>query len=203
MSKALYFCSPIQTHLNRVNLIFTMAATTTSKSKISEELKNNLFSDNNATVMQALNKCLEIGNSDMVEPLLALYAHTTNETIKSQIGQMLSELKVTKVESAFASALTNDKMKHIQKDVLAFMWSSGVQAVNSVGVITKVAVEGNYEVALEALTLVESMDDEIPEEALLESTTELKQHLGKASKDDKTVLLQELLRVIESKQIMD
>ncbi len=180
-----------------------MAATTTSKSKISEELKNNLFSDNNATVMQALNKCLEIGNSDMVEPLLALYAHTTNETIKSQIGQMLSELKVTKVESAFASALTNDKMKHIQKDVLAFMWSSGVQAVNSVGVITKVAVEGNYEVALEALTLVESMDDEIPEEALLESTTELKQHLGKASKDDKTVLLQELLRVIESKQIMD
>jgi hypothetical protein len=113
---------------------------------------------------------------------------------------MLSELKVSKVESAFVNALTNHKMKHIQKDILAFMWSSGVQAVNSVGTITKVAIDGDYEVALEALTFIESMDDDIPEEMILESTTDLKQYLGQAPKADKTTLLQELLRVIEAKQ---
>jgi hypothetical protein len=180
-----------------------MATNTTAKSRISEELKNNLFSENTAVVMQALNKCMDIGNWEMVEPLLALYAKTNEVVVKNQIGQMLSELKVSNVEPSFANALMNPGMAHIHKDILGFMWSSGVQATGSVGLITKVAISGSYETALEALTLIESLDDEIPEEILLESTTDLKQHLGQATLNDKTKLLMELLKVIEAKEISE
>ncbi|MFN0033041.1 MAG: hypothetical protein ACKVOR_12850 [Flavobacteriales bacterium] len=174
-------------------------ATTTAGSKQSEELKRNLFSTDNAVVMRALLKCSEKGTAEMIEPLLALYATTTEETFKAEINRMLSQLKVTGVEDAFMNALVSQDKQHMIKDILTFMWNSGVQPVAHVAAITRIAIAGTYEVALEALTLIESMDDEIDEGELTESIAEVTIYLGENAQNDHTRLMQEYLRELQFK----
>lgn len=172
---------------------------TLTQNKQTEELKRDLFSGNDATVMRALNKCNEKGNAAMVAPLIAFYATTTNATFKQEVAQMLTELKVSNVEGAFMDALENEAMKNIQKDLLSFMWNSGVQPVEGIATISRIALNGDYGVALEALTLIESMDDEISEEQLLESIADVTQHLSEAKAGDHANLLKEYLHVLQTK----
>lgn len=174
-------------------------AGTVAQKKILEELKRDLFSGEDATVMRALTRCKESGNASMVEPLIALYGSTRNATFKGEISEMLSSLKVSNSEEAFMNALENKELKHIRKDLLSFMWNSGVQPVDGVATITHIAVQSDYDVMLEALTLIESMDDLIPEEVLLESVAEVKQVLGESLKAENRTLLMEYLRVLEIK----
>jgi hypothetical protein len=171
---------------------------TAAKNKMMEDLKRDLFSGNDATVMKALIKCRDNGNASMVEPLIAFYAQTKNPTFKQEIKDMLSTLKVTGVDEAFIDALENETYKAIHKDLLMFMWSSGLQPVDGIDLITKMAIQGPFDVTFEALTLLESIEDPIEEEVMLESITAIKQYLGSSQSGDHRGLMVEYLRVLQS-----
>jgi len=168
-----------------------------------EAIKADLFSQNDATVKKALLKCEEEGNASLVEPLIVLFGTTTNEDVKKSIAEMLSSLKVSNVEDHFLKALADPELNHIRKDLLFFMWSSGLQPVNGMPVVTQVAVNGSYDETLESLTLLESLDGEIPEEGLLESIAIVKQYLGQSKPDDRNKLLLEYLNTLEHKRAED
>ncbi len=174
-----------------------------AKNRMIEEVKRDLFSGNDVLVMKALNKSREKGTPEFVEPLIALYAGTTNDTFKAEISDMLSTLKVTKIEQVFTQALVNQSYKHIRKDLLAFMWSSGLQPVKSVSVITDMALEGPFEVTLEALTLLESIEDPIEEDQILDGVTRVKQAIGSTKDEGLKTLLSEYLQVLESRSESD
>lgn len=172
---------------------------TAAQNRLIEEVKKDLFSDDDALVMKALNKSREKGTAELVEPLIALYAVTTNTTFKAEIADMLSTLKVSKIESVFSQALSNASNKHIRKDLLEFMWSSGLQPVEFISVITDMALEGPYLVTLEALTLLESIDDPIGEDQILDGITRMKQAISKKEETELKALWVEYLNVLESR----
>ncbi len=176
---------------------------TAARNRLIEEVKRDLFSGNDVLVMKALNRSREKGTSEFVEPLISFFAVTPNETFKSEIADMLSTLKVTKIEPVFTQALANQSYKHIRKDLLAFMWSSGLQPVKSVKVITDMALEGPYEVTLEALTLLESIEDPIEEDQILDGVTRVKQAIGTTQENGIKTLLAEYLHVLESRSESD
>ena len=176
---------------------------TAAKNRMIEEVKRDLFSGNDVLVMKALNKCREKGTPELVEPLIALYSSTTNDTFRSEIADMLSTLKVSKIEPVFTQALSSQSYTHIRKDLLEFMWSSGLQPVNSVSVITDMALAGPYEVTFEALTLLESIEDPIDEDQILDGVTRLKQAIGSPNENNLKTLWSEYLRVLESRSESD
>jgi hypothetical protein len=49
------------------------------------------------------------------------------------------------------------------------MWNTGLQPVDAVSQVSELAASGDYALRLECLTLLESIEDPIPEEQLLES----------------------------------
>ncbi len=167
------------------------------KIKLIDELKHNLFSGDDAVVMRALAKCNEKGNAGMVEPLLAFYSSTSNQLFKKEIAEMLCNLKVSNTETFLMNALENEEMKHIQSDVLSFLWNSALQPVDDIAIITRIGIAGTYEVMLEALTLLESIDDEISEEILLESIADVKYYLGETKVNEHTKLLTAYLHELE------
>jgi len=134
-----------------------------------DAIRNDLFSGDDTRVARAISNCEDDGSAPMVELLLAFYASSASESLRIRVASMLGSLKVSNVESYFLQALSNPEWKHIRKDVIGFMWNTGLQPVDAVSQISELAASGDYALALECLTLLESIEDPIPEEQLLES----------------------------------
>lgn len=174
----------------------------TSTSKTVEAIKRDLFSSDAALVMKALIKCREQGTAEMVEPLIALYSSSSETSVKDEISDMLSNLKVSGLENVFIRALLNSDYMKIRKDILGFMWNSAIQPADGIIDITDIAIGGSYEETLECYTLLESMDDEIPEDILMESIFRVREHLGKGTGTrDHRALLNEYLNALEARQV--
>jgi HEAT repeat protein len=167
-----------------------------NSSKI-EELKRDLFSNDEATVVSALSACREIGNSQMILPLLTLYAQNHNELVRSTTADMLSNLKVSQTEGPFLEALTDESLRSIRKEVLSFMWNSGIQPVEHLTDLVEMAADSEYEEILEALSLIESMDGPFDENQVEESTYILRQWIAENKGDSRTSLMVEFLKVIQ------
>lgn len=174
-----------------------------SKNKITDEIRRDLFSPDEAVVQSALNRCREEGSAALVEPLIAFYASGPSPDLKEQVADMLGTLKVSQVEPYFISALRNNEMKEIWQDLVSFMWNSGLQPVNDLAVITTLALKGNYMLTLECLTLLESLDAEVPEEVILECITLMKTKSTSAVPDDVRKLLTAYLTLLEEMRIQN
>lgn len=180
-----------------LNCFFTM-----SSAKILAEIKKDLFSNDETVVMKALNKTRDNGNASFVEPLLSLYTSTPSALVKTEISDMLSNLKVSETDESFLTFLEQPQHKAFYKDVVAFMWNSGLEPVDHMAFFVKLAIEGDEALILEVLTLIESIESEFPEDQISDSTNQLRTYLGneKDGQSNRVKLLRELLKVVESAQ---
>ncbi|MFM7233471.1 MAG: hypothetical protein ACKOZM_02695 [Flavobacteriales bacterium] len=168
----------------------------TSQQRKLDDIRNDLFSGNDALVAKAISRCEEEGSAPLVEPLLAYYASSSPETLRTRVAAMLGSLKVSNVETYFLQALSNKNWKHIHKDVVGFMWNTGLQPVDAVAQITELAASGDYSLTLECLTLLESIEDPIPEEQILESIAIVHKAQSETSDADFKKLLSEYMQVL-------
>lgn len=173
------------------------------KASKSEDLKGQLVSDEESAVLSALEEIAQSGTAQMIEPLIQLYGTTRYDSIKKQVAELLNTLKISGAQAPMLAAIANPANKSIRKDIIGFMWNSGMQPVDDLAQFTKIAIEGTYEEALECITLLDSIMDPVQEEVLIECIILLKQHLNGASKSDKTTLLVQYLGALESMRIED
>lgn len=176
--------------------------TAAQKKKI-EEVKKDLFSGDDSLVQKAINYCREEGTAELVEPLITVFATTKNLHVKQEVGEMLSELKVSNVEDVFMEAIQNPKYIHSRKQLLFFVWSSGIQPTNYIVPLTEIAINGTYEEAIECLTIIESLEDEIPESDILEASTLARAYISSNGFDEKRFLIADILIAIEGRQELD
>jgi hypothetical protein len=172
-----------------------------SKSTVIEEIKKNLFSNQDDKVTAALAKTREVAEPTLVEPLLTFYATTSNPSWKTEAADMLSTLKVSKVNHYFIEALSNPTLRDIRRDVLSFMWNSNLQPVDDFVAITKVALSGTLEETIECLSLIENLDQTIPEDVVLECISLVGQFVPDKKDGNKNVLIGDFLAILESHRL--
>jgi HEAT repeat protein len=162
-----------------------------------EEIKRDLFSSDDATVVSALSACSEIGNSSLILPLLTLFAQNQNELVRKSTAEMLSNLKVSQTEGPFLEALQDESLRGIRKEILSFMWNSGVQPVEHLTDLVELCTDSEFEEIVECLSLIESMDGPFDETQIEESTYTLRQWIAENKGDSRTALMVELLKVVQ------
>jgi hypothetical protein len=200
-SKNILAHSFLISHLHLIGKIGNMSKA--GKASKSEDLKGQLVSDEESAVLTALEEIAQSGTAQMIEPLIQLYGSTRYDSIKKQVAELLNTLKISGAQAPMLAAIANPANKSIRKDIIGFMWNSGMQPVDDLAQFTKIAIEGTYEEALECITLLDSIMDPVQEEVLIECIILLKQHLNGASKSDKTTLLVQYLGALESMRIED
>jgi hypothetical protein len=168
----------------------------TAQQRRLDAIRNDLFSGEEIRATKAISSCEDDGSAPMVELLLAFYASSASESLRVRVATMLGSLKVSNVEIYFLQALSNTEWKHIRKDVIGFMWNTGLQPVDAVGHISELAASGDYALTLECLTLLESIEDPIPEEQLLESIAVVHKANSESVDGDYKRLLNEYMNVL-------
>jgi hypothetical protein len=161
-----------------------------------EAIRSDLFSGDDARVAKAISSCEEDGSAPMVEPLIEFYASNAPDSMRNRVATMLGSLKVSNVEIYFLQALANAKWKHIRKDIIGFMWNTGLQPVDAVSQISELAASGDYALTLECLTLLESIEAPIPEEQILESIAVVHKATSESVDNDYRTLLNEYMNVL-------
>ena len=164
--------------------------------KAIDQIRSDFFSADEQVVLHALQRCREQGNRSLLEPLIALYARTDSQTVRQEAADMLNSVKVDQAEEVFMDAALNPDMLGVRRDILSFMWNSGVQPVGWLKDLTNIALTGTLEEVIECITLVESMDDEFPEEQVMDSAQQVRLYLAQAPADEKSKLLAAYLGVL-------
>jgi len=176
--------------------LYKLFGMSTAQQRKLDAIRNDLFSDDDVLVAKAISRCEEEGSAPLVEPLLAFYASKAPESLRTRVAVMLGSLKVSNVETYFLQALANSQWKHIHKDIVGFMWNTGLQPVDAVSQLSELAASGDYALTVECLTLLESIEDPIPEEQLLESIAIVHKATSEASDADFKKLLNEYMNVL-------
>ncbi|MDG1158728.1 MAG: hypothetical protein P8N19_04490 [Flavobacteriales bacterium] len=154
-----------------------------NEKKIKEEIRKQLFSAKEELVLEAVEKTRKHADASFIEPLL-LARLAGSADVHQSVDGVLNELKISDAEAALIEALEDERFVTLREQILSYIWHSGFQAVDAVAIMAKIAVNGSYMEAFEALTVVEQMTDEIQEAFLLEALIELRAGISEMDDSD-------------------
>lgn len=157
-----------------------------------------LASGDEAQALAAIAKAEELGDIRWVRPLLEAYRDTGHETVRRRIGGVLGSLKLTAAEDVLLDVLDDPDFKDMQADVIGFLWNAGFVGESALRSVVGAAVEGDFHVALEALTWVDQIEYIDNEHALLECILLVRGGLEDPAKETIHGLLAPMLVTLES-----
>ena len=157
-----------------------------------QALVADLQSGDDKKVFGALERFDKHASGDLITPLLDLYQSSEGQT-QDLCGVMLRELKISAGEEILMDCLRTKKYESIKADILSFLWNSGFQPGDRVCEIIEAGLSGDYMLAFEALTLIDTLDGPFDETDLIEAQLLAKDFLIKNQGDEKFDLVNSIL----------
>jgi hypothetical protein len=169
-------------------------ATATEKNKVLNQIIKDFESTDETVVLKALVKVRDKGKTTVLEPLFNLFETSDNEEIRTEIKSILADLKDT-----YALDIIVEKLRTGSKDLnevlLHSLWNSNLNAVDFIPELVDAAKDGNYMIALEALTVIENLDGPFSNEKLTEAQYILNEYFEEGL-DEKEAIMRSILDVI-------
>lgn len=97
----------------------------------------------------------EYGSIKMLPLLFDLLSQTTNDTIKKEIVDCLSDTKDKNAIQIFVQALRDEQYSSIQKELLTAMWQANLDFSNYISDFIDIVANAEFDTAIEAFTLTE------------------------------------------------
>ena len=163
--------------------------------KIDEQLKNNLFSANDAVVLSAIEAIKVKGNKLYIPVLLDLLNASPEPDIEQQVIELLGSVKDKEAVNSFIRAIEDSKYQKIRKSVLVACWENGLDFSTFLPVFIDVIINDDWETAFEAFTVVDNFEFIPPLEIIKTSKSKIQNALPLAN-EQKKYFLNEILKKI-------
>lgn len=167
---------------------------TTDKNTILSQIIKDFKSKDEEIILKALIKVRDKGKTSVIEPLFDLFESNQDERIRAEIKSILGDLK-----DSYALEIIIEKLKtgsEALNEVLLFaLWNSSLNAVDFIPEVIDAAKDGNYMIALEALTVIENLDGPFSNEKLTEAQFILNEYFEEGT-DEKEAIMRSILDVI-------
>ena len=161
----------------------------------SKGILTNLQSTDPEFVLETIEKIRESGNRFIMEGLFELLHVTLYPEIKKSILNLLSDLKYKESIPLLISAITNERYKKEQKELVACCWQNGLNYNDFLPVFIDLVIQESFLTAFEAFTVIENMFGNIPDEVINQEIIKIEKSLLNAS-EEKAYLLKGLLTII-------
>jgi hypothetical protein len=161
-------------------------------------LLTDLGSNNQVKVKKAISAINVYGDETIIEPCAEVLLHNTDLGIEEDILYLLASIKSTKVVEPMMALLSTQKYYAIRRQLISSIWNMKVDFSEYLGEFVQFAVEGDFMVALECLTVIENLDGPYDEESVLEAQLALKNFAEQSQvKDEKAHLISEIAIIIK------
>lgn len=165
-----------------------------------KELSKALLSDDPGELRSTIKKIEKEDDFRLIKPLIELGKRNRHINVKLEIGQLLYDLKLTKAHPIILKELKNMDANPFRSVLISTIWNANIAALDHLDLFVKIAIEGNFEEAIECLTVIEESEGVIIEEQVLESLLMLKEYILKEdnSSDEKMPVIKDILTKVES-----
>ncbi len=129
--------------------------------KLGNRLKNiiaDLASDDEKKVFTALKQVRKHGKKEAIIPLIDLLCSTTNEEVKNEIAAVLFDLKDQSVVEEIITALEDERYNDEKAILVSIFWQSSLDSSEHISTIVRQAIERNYIVGIEVLSVIDNYD---------------------------------------------
>lgn len=172
-----------------------------AKNKKIEALIAALFSADKKEVFDALKKIPKEGDPRVIIPMLRAYkAWSTESEVQTEIEHILKQLKAEGSIAELITALEDSDFANERAFVISIFWNAGLLPIDDVSVLVRHAVQGDYMIALEVLTVIENIDAKLDDNMVAESIDEIEHFLDQTPDAPHAELLYELKQVLTSHQ---
>lgn len=162
-----------------------------------------ILSDLNSNVTPKVKTALDSlqvhGNYTIIEPLFQFIQHHPNTETAALVIEFLSNLKDSESKIMVMDCLARTEFKPIQQIILSTIWNSPLDYSEFIHDFVKLAVENDFMITLECLTVIENLDGPFDEQHIFEAQLSLKNyHEGVYEKtDQKNQLISEIALLIK------
>lgn len=169
---------------------------TTTTTKKQQALMADLFSTKAEKVLAALNEIPEEGNPDFVIPLLKTYkAWPQDEAIRAKATFILYHLKLPEVVPELMKALDEPDLQNEKAFTLSVFWNSGLIPTDLHALVGH-ALRSDYMTALEAVTVIEQMEDSADAESARDAVLDVDEYLEEHPDVSHREMLEEMKRLL-------
>lgn len=137
-----------------------------------------------AKVKTALDALQVSGNDSVIEPLIQAIKLQTEEESIAEIIEFLCSLKSTSASKEVMACLNNPELADMKIQILSTIWNSPLDYSEYVAEFVSMAVEGDFLVVFECLTILENLNGPFEEADILESQLLLKAYYDGAKRDN-------------------
>jgi len=160
------------------------------------QLAQALRSTNAHVLKQSLEKVRVEGQTPLLIEIFDLMLRQKEGEIYDLCCALLNDLKTQEAADQLAMALGQEEYLSIQKDLVAACWQNGLSYAAHVEAFAKLALEGSYETAIEAFTVLEEAAGEL-ELSQRDALAEKLRHGLLDCPEDKKALLMELVKIVD------
>lgn len=166
-----------------------MKASDKAKEAAYNKALKNLFSSDDAVVMEALKSLSEIGDHRVIHPLLELMLHGSDK-VNAGVEDVLFQLKDSQAMKELMEALDNPKYEPIRATILAAFWNTGQWPVEHLVKLCEIAVNGTYQEAFEVLTIIEHMEGSMEPAELEQALEPIREYLMQQEGHENYVIIE-------------
>lgn len=178
-----------------------------TKPALIKQLREELLSGKETIALDAIKKIRAEGNRELIPDLVRLWLKEEG-AIKTELTNLLYELKDNTVTEALIELLDEKEFITAREQILTIFWNAGLDTREHLSTLVRIALQGNYMQTLEVLTIIENLDPPFPEEEIMDALIQLKSYFAnpEAEKEEKFKLLQTITTIIkvhDDTQILD
>lgn len=168
------------------------------ENKTQQSIIKDFQASDKAIVLDAIKRNRADGNAKTFQALLNLLKVTDEPDVEASIIQFLFDLKDQESIPALIAALNDKEMTYYHSFLVATFWQSALDGSDYLDLFIRKAIDGDYMVCLEALTVIENFDAAYAESDLLDYEADIQEALDKEENADKKELLQSLGDVVRN-----
>lgn len=165
-------------------------------SKTIKSILNDFKASDEKIVLNAIKRNRADGNAKTFRALLQTLKETDEPTVEAAIIEFLFDLKDLSSGDVLAEALENKEMEFYHSFLIAAFWQSAIDGSEHLSLFVKRAINGDYMVCLEALTVIENFDSLFSNEEILNCEADLVEAIETEKEIDKKALLVNLKEVV-------
>ena len=150
----------------------------------------------NKLVIENIEKLRAKGNINDLPAILDYLTAPSNAEVEKALYNFLFDIKDAKAVEPIIAAIQNDKYLPIQKKLIEICWQSSLKFTKYTGLFVDLLINGDFEIAFEALTVIENMEEALDSKSKEHEMAKLKNAISKVSEDRKG-WLHEAFHIIE------
>ena len=145
--------------------------------------------------LEGIEKMKIEGTPDYLPTLIDLAVHTDSEKVRSEIFNLLNQLKDKQAASFIAEALSQEKNASIVKQLIEACWQNGLNYAPHLPVFIYQLIHGADDISFEAFTVIENMEYMPGNTTLKEEAAKVEAHI-KNSEGSRQYFLKETLKIL-------